>query len=219
METFIKGHILTWLLDKVNELEKRFPIHSQNQAGLSELIKISNPTLDFVKLTTAVLGLDSVHCDAIAALRRTLLTQIKVREFSPEGQFHSPCPSFLLRDVICIFCNNCQDVDLLRDNMYNDDILDGHWYSLGIHSSNMQSPGRNMSSKTSNGSSANSNSGQDQSNVSQNIELALARAAKKKWICNCSGCVCEIDKSEIENRLLQVSILYVHNMFIFIYMK
>jgi hypothetical protein len=217
METFIKGHILNWLLDKVNLLEKSFPNHTQNQTGLSELIRISNPTLDFVKFTTAVLGLDSVHCDAVAALRRTLLTQLKVREFSPEGQFTSPCPSFLLKDVICIFCNNCQDVDLLRDDTYKeDDDQKGQWYTntigVGGSSSTVQSPGRlaasfgnrSNSSSSSSRSSSGGGSHSDQSIISQNTETALAKAAKKKWICNFSGCVCEIDKSEIENRLLQV---------------
>jgi hypothetical protein len=191
MATFIKESLLEYLLRKVSELELVFPSHSQNLSGHSELIRISTPTLDFVKFTTAVLGLDSVHCDLVASVRRTLLTQIKVREFSPEGQFASPCPSFMLRDVICIFCNNCQDVDLLRDNMYNEESMDDRWYiSPGGGNSSSKSP-----QKLQDGSTA---------QAAQSIESVISRAASRKWICNSNGCVCEIDKSEVENRLLQL---------------
>lgn len=40
---------------------------------------------------------------------------VNVREFSSESEFVNPCDSYILCDVICSFCNNPRDIDLLRD--------------------------------------------------------------------------------------------------------
>jgi len=40
---------------------------------------------------------------------------VGAREFSAETEFKDPSISFLMPDVICGFCNDCRDVDLLRD--------------------------------------------------------------------------------------------------------
>jgi DNA polymerase epsilon subunit 1 len=48
-------------------------------------------------------------------LRRDLLNLIGVREFSDEANFTNPCETFCLQQVICDFCNHCQDLDLTRE--------------------------------------------------------------------------------------------------------
>lgn len=40
----------------------------------------------------------------VAAMRRTLLRLLKVKEFAPESQFRPPCRAFTLPDVICSHC-------------------------------------------------------------------------------------------------------------------
>lgn len=51
----------------------------------------------------------------MASLKRVLLAQLRVREFSQDSQFCDPCLSYVLRDVICSYCSTCRDLDLLRD--------------------------------------------------------------------------------------------------------
>src|SRR5690606_16444821 len=73
----------------------------------------------------------------VATLRRTLLLQLGVREFSVESEFKDPCLSYVYRDLICPFCNACRDLDLLRDpTLMNEDtdswkcIQCGHLYDV-----------------------------------------------------------------------------------------
>jgi DNA polymerase epsilon subunit 1 len=59
--------------------------------------------------------LDASVSTEVLGLRRALLAQVKVREFSSESDFTDPCLSFVLRDVFCTYCGLCRDLDLLRD--------------------------------------------------------------------------------------------------------
>jgi len=34
-------------------------------------------------------------------MRKNLLKYVRVREFAPEAEFHDPCHSFILPNVIC----------------------------------------------------------------------------------------------------------------------
>jgi DNA polymerase epsilon subunit 1 len=40
---------------------------------------------------------------------------VNIREFSEEAEFKNPCSSYVLADVICTFCSQVRDIDLLRD--------------------------------------------------------------------------------------------------------
>ena len=33
----------------------------------------------------------------------------------PDAGVQEPCRSYVLRDVICVYCNHCTDLDLCRD--------------------------------------------------------------------------------------------------------
>lgn len=48
-------------------------------------------------------------------MKKNLLRMIGVREFSAQVEFRDPCLSFVLRDVICSYCNDCCDLDICRN--------------------------------------------------------------------------------------------------------
>ncbi|KAF9586291.1 DNA polymerase epsilon catalytic subunit [Lunasporangiospora selenospora] len=78
-------------------------------------LKLTNPALELVKSISAVLSVDSTIEREVRVLRKNLLDLIEVREFSAEAMFTNPCESFVLRGVICSYCNYCQDLDFCRD--------------------------------------------------------------------------------------------------------
>lgn len=48
-------------------------------------------------------------------LRRDLLKLLNISEFSPEAEWHDPCVSYVLPEVICRACNHCRNIDLCKD--------------------------------------------------------------------------------------------------------
>lgn len=79
-------------------------------------LTMSNPLLEFIKTTTAVLGLVKENSIEVQILKRNLLDMINVREFSAEAEFKNPCEPFKLSLVICSFCNDDRTLDLCRDS-------------------------------------------------------------------------------------------------------
>ncbi|XP_042956181.1 DNA polymerase epsilon catalytic subunit A-like [Carya illinoinensis] len=79
--------------------------------------------LEFIKHVCAVLALDENVQHDVLVMRKNLLKYIHVREFAPEAEFHDPCPSFILPNVICSYCNDCRDLDLCRDSV----LVDQEW--------------------------------------------------------------------------------------------
>ncbi|ETS61130.1 hypothetical protein PaG_05080 [Moesziomyces aphidis] len=78
-------------------------------------LAMSNPLLEFIKTTTAVLALSRENAIEVQILKRNLLDMINVREFAPEAEFRNPCEPFKLPLVICAFCNDDRTLDLCRD--------------------------------------------------------------------------------------------------------
>ncbi|KAG9322756.1 hypothetical protein KVV02_007016 [Mortierella alpina] len=78
-------------------------------------LQMSNPALELIKSIAAVFGIDTSVEREVRVMRKNLLDLIEVREFSPESMFTNPCESFVLRSVICSYCNYCQDLDFCRD--------------------------------------------------------------------------------------------------------
>lgn len=62
-----------------------------------------------------VLSLDANIINQMNKLKRDLLRLVDVGEFSDEAQFHDPCSSYILPEVICHHCNFCRDLDLCKD--------------------------------------------------------------------------------------------------------
>ncbi len=79
-------------------------------------LALSNPLLEFIKTTTAVLALAKDNAIEVQILKRNLLDLINVREFSIEAEFRNPCEPFKLPLVICTFCNDDRTLDLCRDS-------------------------------------------------------------------------------------------------------
>eukprot|EP00850_Spirogloea_muscicola_P017955 SM000159S01786 [mRNA] locus=s159:288661:304957:+ [translate_table: standard] len=78
-------------------------------------IELRNPALEFIKSICTVMSIDEAVSYQVMVMRRNLLKLIHVREFAEEAVFRNPCLSFTLPNVICSYCNDCQDLDLCRD--------------------------------------------------------------------------------------------------------
>ncbi|WOK95843.1 DNA polymerase epsilon catalytic subunit A-like [Canna indica] len=85
--------------------------------------------LEFIKHVCTVLALDQNVQHDVLRMRRNLLKLIHVKEFAPEAQFHDPCPSFTLPNIICSYCNDCRDLDLCRDPT----LSEGEWRCMVPH--------------------------------------------------------------------------------------
>lgn len=67
------------------------------------------------RVSLQVLLLDTNVMNQVNKLKRDLLRLVDVGEFSEEAQFHDPCNSYILPEVICHQCNFCRDLDLCKD--------------------------------------------------------------------------------------------------------
>jgi DNA polymerase epsilon subunit 1 len=77
--------------------------------------ELGPPALAFVRAVLEVLLLDKEMELPVALLRRNLLRLLHVGEFCAAAAFRDPCVSYVLKDVICTYCNDCRDLDLCRD--------------------------------------------------------------------------------------------------------
>ena len=80
-------------------------------------LNLKNPALEFIKYVSEFFSLDVQLSRESRLLRRDMLNLIGMREFSQETVFVNPCESFTLAQVICDFCNHCQDLDLTRGQL------------------------------------------------------------------------------------------------------
>ncbi|KAJ6368932.1 hypothetical protein OIU78_001326 [Salix suchowensis] len=129
MVEYIKGQIGTHFTDKLLGIVRDTVLHmkginksenvQQNSLGIQQpagINHIGDPALEFIKHVCAVLALDQHVQHEVLVMRKNLLKYVRVREFAPEAEFHDPCPSFILPNVICSYCNDCRDLDLCRDS-------------------------------------------------------------------------------------------------------
>ena len=96
-------------LEDAEERELAFPQMADAQAARS------TPALELVKYVVEVIKLDPRAVNAARALRRSALALIDVGEFADEATFRDPCVSVKLADVVCHYCDGCQDLDFGRD--------------------------------------------------------------------------------------------------------
>lgn len=78
-------------------------------------LQMKNPVLELVKFMCAVFSLSNKRSLEARLLRRDLLNELNVREFSEESSFVNPSASLVLGSVICGYCSFIRDVDLCRD--------------------------------------------------------------------------------------------------------
>ena len=108
----ISGQFASYLTKCVSDIEQvgggpeRFP-----QLPGSHL-SLQSPVLEFIKSVIVVLELDPDVDAEVQQLKKSLLAQINVQEYSIQAKWENPCASFILPDVFCAECQECRDVDL-----------------------------------------------------------------------------------------------------------
>ncbi|PON38200.1 DNA-directed DNA polymerase [Parasponia andersonii] len=126
---YLKGQISSYFTEKLLGIVRDTILHmkelsrSENEkstsSGMTQLFSNANKgdaALEFIKHVCAVLALDQSVQHDVLVMRKNLLKYVRVREFAPEAEFSDPCPSFVLPNVICSYCNDCRDLDLCRDS-------------------------------------------------------------------------------------------------------
>lgn len=78
-------------------------------------LHMRNPVLELVKFLCAVFSLSSKRNIEVRMLRRDLLNELNVKEFSEESVFKNPSASLIIGSVICGYCSFIRDLDLCRD--------------------------------------------------------------------------------------------------------
>jgi DNA polymerase epsilon subunit 1 len=71
-----------------------------------------NSVLEFIKSVIVVLELDKEVEKEIHALKRSLLAQIGVAEYSNLARWQNPCPNLMLPDCYCKECQESRDVNV-----------------------------------------------------------------------------------------------------------
>ncbi|KAK9999535.1 hypothetical protein SO802_019138 [Lithocarpus litseifolius] len=128
MTEYLKGQISSYFTDKLLGIVRDTILHmkgmskTENDQNISsglpqfaDKIHTGDAALEFIKHVCAVLALDQNVQHDVLVMRKNLLKYVRVREFAPEAEFHDPCPSFNLSNVICSYCNDCRELDLCRD--------------------------------------------------------------------------------------------------------
>jgi DNA polymerase epsilon subunit 1 len=72
----------------------------------------TNPPLEFIKSISAVLELDTDVQNEVQTLKRGLLAQIGVAEYSQAARWENPSAVFTLSDLFCVECHESRDVNL-----------------------------------------------------------------------------------------------------------
>jgi DNA polymerase epsilon subunit 1 len=75
-------------------------------------LNLQSPVLEFIKSVIIILELDPDVNTEVQQLKKSLLTQIGVQEYSSQAKWENPCASFVLPDVFCAECQECRDIDL-----------------------------------------------------------------------------------------------------------
>ncbi|KAG6779745.1 hypothetical protein POTOM_016140 [Populus tomentosa] len=125
MVEYIKGQIGTHFTDKLLGIARDTVLHMKgiNKSENGQQISLGiqqpagmnrkgDPALEFIKHVCAVLALDQHVQHEVLVMRRNLLKYVRVREFAPEAEFHDPCPSFILPNVICRISSIVQFCDV-----------------------------------------------------------------------------------------------------------
>ena len=71
-----------------------------------------DPALEFIKAVLAILELDSDVDEELHILKRSLLAQVGVPEYSNLAKWVNPCPTFILPGVFCAECHESRDINL-----------------------------------------------------------------------------------------------------------
>lgn len=112
----IGKHFSSYLTRAVDEL-----LHEVQEAEKEGEQDMGNLPLDFVKSVLRVLELDSDVQREVRTLKKNLLNQLRVPEYSTAVEWENPCPAFMLPDVFCSECHDCRDLNLTSTSAVDDD--------------------------------------------------------------------------------------------------
>lgn len=130
---FVKTFMAPKLMTLVQDIERNVNTamaHAETEADRTAAsfprlpgshLEFTNPALEFAKTVCATLGLDSSIEKEVRVLKKSLLSLIRVSEYSDEAKWENPCETIKLPRVICDYCNSCRDLDLCRDPAFMPD--------------------------------------------------------------------------------------------------
>ncbi|CAJ1945696.1 unnamed protein product [Cylindrotheca closterium] len=107
-QKMISKYFAAYLTRAVAEIIK----DEESYDALKKSVGRCHPVLQFIKSVMVVLGLDRDVETEVHILKRSLLAQIGVAEYSKIAQWDNPCRTFILPDVFCPECQECKDINL-----------------------------------------------------------------------------------------------------------
>ena len=92
-------------------------------------LQLTSPPLEFVKSVITVLELDFDVQKEVQLLKRSLLAQLGVPEYSNAVKWENPCTKYILPDVFCMECFECRDMNLCELPVFGVDeaVPKRHW--------------------------------------------------------------------------------------------
>ena len=108
----ISKHFSSYLTRAVDEILKADGDDVVCTPLLGDASRPVSPALEFIKNMIAVLELDSEVETEVHILKRSLLSQVDVPEYSQAANWTNPCPSFVLPDVFCAECQDSRNLNL-----------------------------------------------------------------------------------------------------------
>ncbi|OEU13384.1 DNA/RNA polymerase, partial [Fragilariopsis cylindrus CCMP1102] len=132
----ISKQFATTLTRAVGEIAKEEEENRNNKESSSSRrnLLINNdsqimPVLAFVKSVIVILELDQEVDREIHVLKRSLLAQIGVAEYSSLARWVNPCPTLMLPDCFCNECQESRDVNVCYiPPAEEDDAYQIHWF-------------------------------------------------------------------------------------------
>jgi len=128
----ISKHFASTLTRAVGEIAKEEEKSKKNKGILSDLKSFRdrpiNTVLEFVKSVIVVLELDQDLEKEIHALKRSLLAQIGVAEYSVVARWQNPCPKLILPDCYCNECRESRDINVCYIPPSEDEEKAIHWF-------------------------------------------------------------------------------------------
>jgi len=108
----VANHFASYMTRAVGEIEKEGsgPESFPNLPGSH--LSLTNPALEFIKSVIVVLQLDKDVEYEVQILKRNLLSQIGLQEYSTLTVWENPCATFILPDLCCMECHDVRDTNL-----------------------------------------------------------------------------------------------------------
>lgn len=107
-QKMVSKHFAAYLTRAVAEIIKDYDANEPGSHSRDHL----HPVVQFIKSIMVVLELDPDVDAEVHVLKRSLLAQIGVAEYSNVAKWENPCKTFILPDVFCMECHESRDINL-----------------------------------------------------------------------------------------------------------